>query len=186
MKALNSYALRVCALRCAVQLSWTNLGWMGGRDKILLDSTFKLQPAYPHPCQHLRSATSPTVHRTRLFIVGNRRTLFPVAVYACPVTSATSRSVFISGLKTYIFSMFPRSGFCHFRHCNRSSIVLHISLYSSSHSRRTYGAVISSNHRLRGSASPVLTATGFVNGKGQFSSPTESTPLNRSPKICHR
>ena len=41
------------------------------------------------------------------------------------------------------------------------------------------------NHRLRGqrgSASPVLTATGFVNGKGQFSTPTESTPLNRSPK----
>ena len=36
------------------------------------------------------------------------------------------------------------------------------------------------HHRLRGSASPVLTATGFVNGKGQ--SPTESTPLNRSPK----
>jgi len=37
-------------------------------------------------------------------------------------------------------------------------------------------------HRLRGSASPVLTATGFVNGKGQFSTPTESTPLNRSRK----
>jgi len=27
------------------------------------------------------------------------------------------------------------------------------------------------NHRLRGSASPVLTATGFVNGKGQFLTP---------------
>jgi len=26
-------------------------------------------------------------------------------------------------------------------------------------------------HRLRGSASPVLTTTGFVNGKGQFSTP---------------
>jgi len=26
-------------------------------------------------------------------------------------------------------------------------------------------------HRLRGSDSPVLTATGFVNGKGQFSTP---------------
>jgi len=26
-------------------------------------------------------------------------------------------------------------------------------------------------HRLRGSVSPVLTATGFVNGKGQFSTP---------------
>ena len=38
------------------------------------------------------------------------------------------------------------------------------------------------DHRLRGSASDVLTATGFVNGKGQFSTPTESTPLNRSPK----
>jgi len=30
---------------------------------------------------------------------------------------------------------------------------------------------------------PVLTATGFVNGKWQFSTPTESTPLNRAPKI---
>jgi len=39
------------------------------------------------------------------------------------------------------------------------------------------------NHGLRGSASPVLTATGFVNGRGQFSTPhTESTPLDRSPK----
>jgi len=27
------------------------------------------------------------------------------------------------------------------------------------------------HHRLRGSASPVLTATGFVNGKGKFSTP---------------
>jgi len=39
------------------------------------------------------------------------------------------------------------------------------------------------NHALRGSASPVLTATGFVNGRGQFStSTTESTPLDRSSK----
>jgi len=36
-------------------------------------------------------------------------------------------------------------------------------------------------HRLRGSASPVLTATGFVNGKWQFSTRTESTPFNLSP-----
>ena len=37
--------------------------------------------------------------------------------------------------------------------------------------------VHTSNHRLRGSASPVLTATGFVNGKGQFSTPhTIDTP----------
>jgi len=41
----------------------------------------------------------------------------------------------------------------------------------------TYG-----NHGLRGSASPVLTATGFVNERGQFSTPTESKPLDRSPK----
>ena len=38
------------------------------------------------------------------------------------------------------------------------------------------------DHGLRGSASPVLTATGFVNGRWQFSTPTESTPLDRSPK----
>ena len=37
-------------------------------------------------------------------------------------------------------------------------------------------------HGLRGSASPLLTATRFVNGRGQFSTPTESTPLDRSPK----
>ena len=30
---------------------------------------------------------------------------------------------------------------------------------------------IDCHHRLRGSASPVLTATGFVNGKGQFLTP---------------
>ena len=41
-------------------------------------------------------------------------------------------------------------------------------------------------HGLRGSASPVLTAIGSVNGKRQFSTPTESTPLNRSPKNSHR
>ena len=39
-----------------------------------------------------------------------------------------------------------------------------------------------SHHGLRGSASPVLTATGFDNGRGQISTPTESTPLDRSPK----
>jgi len=33
------------------------------------------------------------------------------------------------------------------------------------------------HHGLRGIASPVLTATGLVNGR-----PTESPPLNRSPK----
>ena len=39
------------------------------------------------------------------------------------------------------------------------------------------------HHGLRGSASPVLTATAFVNGRWQFSTPpTESTPLDRSPK----
>jgi len=38
------------------------------------------------------------------------------------------------------------------------------------------------HHRLRGSASPVLTATGFVNGKGQFS----TTPQNRHPSTDHQ
>ena len=37
-------------------------------------------------------------------------------------------------------------------------------------------------HWLRGSSSPVLTAIGFVNGRGQFSTSTESTPLDGSPK----
>jgi len=44
------------------------------------------------------------------------------------------------------------------------------------------GNVRTVDHGLRGSASPVLTATGFVNGRWQFSTPTESTPLDRSPK----
>jgi len=38
------------------------------------------------------------------------------------------------------------------------------------------------HHGLRGRASPVLTATGFVYGRGQFLTPTESTPTDRSPK----
>ena len=37
-------------------------------------------------------------------------------------------------------------------------------------------------YELRGSASPVLTATGLVNGRWQILTPTESTPLDRSPK----
>ena len=44
------------------------------------------------------------------------------------------------------------------------------------------GNVRTVDHGLRGSASPVLTATGFVNGRWQFSTPTESTPLDRAPK----
>jgi len=43
-------------------------------------------------------------------------------------------------------------------------------------------STIMKHHRLHGSASPVLTATGFVNGRGQFLTPTESTSLDRSPK----
>ena len=40
------------------------------------------------------------------------------------------------------------------------------------------------NHALRRSASPGLTATGFINWRGQFLTPrpAESTPLDRSPK----
>ena len=37
------------------------------------------------------------------------------------------------------------------------------------------------HYGMRGNASPVLTATGLVNGRWQFSTPTESTPLNQSP-----
>ena len=42
------------------------------------------------------------------------------------------------------------------------------------------------HHRLRASASPVLTATGFVNGKGQFSTPQNRHPSTDRQKICHR
>jgi len=41
---------------------------------------------------------------------------------------------------------------------------------------------VSKYHGLHGSASPVLTASGFDNERGQFSTTTESTPLDRSPK----
>ena len=44
------------------------------------------------------------------------------------------------------------------------------------------GEIVSKYHGLRGSASPVLTASGFDNERGQFSTTTESTPLDRSPK----
>jgi len=43
---------------------------------------------------------------------------------------------------------------------------------------RNYVSIFYRFHRLRGSASPVLTATGFVNARGQFLAPTESTPLD--------
>jgi len=39
------------------------------------------------------------------------------------------------------------------------------------------------HHVLRGSASPVLTATGLVNGRWRFSTPTESTPLTDRQKM---
>ena len=43
-----------------------------------------------------------------------------------------------------------------------------------------------SNHGLRGSGSPVLTVTGFVNGRGQFSTPPPQNPLTLTDhqKIC--
>ena len=41
-------------------------------------------------------------------------------------------------------------------------------------------------HRLHSSASLMLKATDLGNGRWQFSTPTESTPLNRSPKICYK
>ena len=43
--------------------------------------------------------------------------------------------------------------------------------HSTVHSTCPYAANIHTYHVLRGSASPVLTATGFVNGRGQFSTP---------------
>jgi len=39
------------------------------------------------------------------------------------------------------------------------------------------------HHGLRGSASPVLTATGFVNGRWQFSTPQNPHPLADHQKI---
>jgi len=39
------------------------------------------------------------------------------------------------------------------------------------------------DHELRGSANPVLTATGHVSGKGQMFTPTESIHLNRSKNV---
>ena len=40
--------------------------------------------------------------------------------------------------------------------------------------------------RLRSSASPVLTATGLVNGRWRFSTPCRIDTINRRQKICHR
>ena len=45
--------------------------------------------------------------------------------------------------------------------------------------------VLYCHHGLRGSASPVLTATGFVNGRWQFSTPPQNPhPLTDHQKIC--
>jgi len=46
-------------------------------------------------------------------------------------------------------------------------------------------STIMKHHRLHGSASPVLTATGFVNGRGQFFDPPQNPhPLTDHQKIC--
>jgi len=47
--------------------------------------------------------------------------------------------------------------------------------------------LLHAGHRLLGSASPVLTATGFVNVKRQFSTPCKiDTPQPITKQICHR
>jgi len=55
---------------------------------------------------------------------------------------------------------------------------------------QTLGMIVYSmfhyHHRLCGSASPMLTATDFVIGKGQFSTPTVSTPSTDHQTICHK
>ena len=56
------------------------------------------------------------------------------------------------------------------------------SLWATVAQNTIYVFQVNENHGLRDSASPVLTATGFVNGRWQFSTPTESTPLDRLPK----
>jgi len=48
--------------------------------------------------------------------------------------------------------------------------------------RQSLVVVYTINHGLRGSARRVLTGTGFINGRWQYSTPTESTPLDRSQK----
>ena len=48
--------------------------------------------------------------------------------------------------------------------------------------RQTLVVVYTINHGLRGSAIRVLTATGFINGRWQNSTHTESTPIDRSQK----
>jgi len=45
---------------------------------------------------------------------------------------------------------------------------------------------LSSPHGLRGSASPVLTAIGLVNGRWQFSTPYRIDPSTDRQKVCHR
>jgi len=50
----------------------------------------------------------------------------------------------------------------------RSIFFIHVKLFAV-----TLPRTQENDHGLRGSASPVLTATGFVNGRWQFSTPTE-------------
>ena len=77
----------------------------------------------------------------------------------------------------YAYKLFP--------HCNRALTCTSSSLFLlTTYNRRMEQPIPAkpndfsrpslarfTHHRLRGSASPVLTATGFVNGKGQYSTP---------------
>ena len=68
-----------------------------------------------------------------------------------------------------IYSKFHRNPFRGFRTPGGQNLAFPITLASRFYNSLYYRT--SRHHRLRGSASPVLTATGFVNGKGQFSTP---------------
>ena len=99
----------------------------------------------------------------------NAKLTSPTYVHQCIfLSSATSSFAIVTTPKTevaFVFSLHESSNF--------SVIVLvHFA---------TNVEIVSHNyHRLRGSASPVLTALSM--GKGNFRHPKESTPLNRSPK----
>jgi len=70
------------------------------------------------------------------------------------------------------------------RQASNERLLMTQAYWSSRHMRLTFLPVYlltEYDHRLRGSASPVLTATGFVNGKWQF-----STPQNRHPSTDHQ
>jgi len=99
----------------------------------------------------------------------SKHNMFPGGSVEAASNYCRNPSTFYAGLWCYTMDPNKRWGKCYVPTCGQLLRYVNYEL----------------NHWLRGCASPVLTATGFVNRRRQFlTPPLESTPLDRSPKIC--